>query len=84
MTTDMVDGLLVRVQDDTADMRRRLGGVEGAMGTCVSEVGALREAFEAFRAETVEHFERLEMTMAEPFTLVVDRQQKVYGPLRAS
>ena len=43
----------------------------------MSELGALREEFEAFRDEAVEHFERLEMTMAEPFTLVLGRPERL-------
>ncbi len=91
MTTDMVYELLVRIQDDTADMRRRLGGVEqGQAGlrenfeTLHDQLHALREEFEVFRDETVSHFARLETTMAEQFTLLLDGQQKVYGLVRAS
>lgn len=77
MTTDMVYKLLVRIQNDTSDMRRRLGGLEKGQET-------LREEFEVFRDETVAHFERLETTMAEQLTLLVDGQQQIFGLLHAS
>ena len=84
MTTDMVYKLLVRIQNDTSDMRRRLGGLEKGQETLREEFEALREEFEVFRDETVAHFERLETTMAEQLTLLVDGQQQIFGLLHAS
>lgn len=84
MTTDMVYELLVRIQDDTADMRRRLGGLEQGQSSLRADLEALRGEFEEFRDETVSHFARLEMTMSEQCTLVFEGQQKVHGLLRVS